>query len=417
MLKKRLQLFVIYSLGLFLIIGVFSAVIYFSVSFSENERIQQNLRADITKMLEVANRPGATVTDIQVYAIENHIYYAIWRPDVRMPVQKNLTALTWPAQSHYNRLEKIVAEDKYAEDEQIVYSMTLPFFFEGQQAQLQVINLTEQSNSMISNLTNVLVWGAIIVSMLGIGLGVMLTYLSMAPVIYAWNQQRSFVADASHELRTPLSIITLKSDQLIRHSKDSIYDHLEEINVIQQECRRMYKMVDDLLFLAKSDSGVIDLNITDFSADQLAQELKLLYDEFFETEDKVFLLDLHYHGYVLGDYEKIKQVCMIIIDNALRFTVAKNYIKLTIRLRGNRVHFEISNNGTPIKNEDLPFIFNRFYKSDTSRNKKNHKEGNGLGLSIAQEIMHAHQSKIRASLQQDSVTMFSFYLNKGKEKS
>jgi|GEM_PF-3535300 len=419
MVIKRFQLFGIYSLSLFSIIGIFSLAIYFSVSFSEEDRIANNLKNNINHMLQVDGVQVKTLDEIQTYAQENRIDYAIWFRGEQQPYKKTGLTLTWPSPTQYEKLEKIWAQRKYTGQEystpELVYSYAIPVWLNGKAAEIQIISSTKESNAMLTNLTSVLFFGSTVVSVLGIGLGIMLAFLNMMPIIRSWNQQRTFVADASHELRTPLSIITLKSDHLMTHSDDTVYDHIEEVAVIQQECRRMHKMVDDLLFLAKSDSGVVDIDMKDFSVEQLGHELKLLYDEFFEIEEKEFIVDLKYNGLVVGDYEKIKQVCMIIIDNGLRFTTEGNYIKLAVRARANRIYFDITNNGVPLKNEEIPFIFNRFYKSDASRNKSGNKEGNGLGLSIAQEIIHNHQSKIRAYVNNEC-TGFSFSLAKGKEK-
>lgn len=418
--NKRLQLFMVYSMGLISILTIFSVSIYFSVSISEETRITANMQTKLSGMLESDRYQVKSLDELQTYAYENKIDYAIWYPGQDSPYKKNSLFLTWTAPTSVDRLEKLWAQQQFTTDDQFklvpMYSYSISIRIDGKAAQLQIVESMEESNAMLSNLTNVLFFGTVVVSVLGTGLGIMLSYLNMLPIIHSWNQQRTFVADASHELRTPLSIITLKSDQLITHSSDTVYDHIEEVAVIQQECRRMHKMVDDLLFLAKSDSGVIDMQMADFSVKQLGNELKLLYDEFFEIEDKEFILDIQSDDMVVGDYEKIKQVCMIIIDNGLRFTTEGDYIKLSIKSRGNRVHFDITNNGVPLKAEEIPFIFNRFYKSDTSRNKSNEKEGNGLGLSIAQQIIISHQNRIRAYVQHD-ITGFNFSLAKARKNN
>jgi len=418
MLKKRLQLFLIYSFSLCAIISIFSAVIYVRVKMSEENIVYHNLKRQIDSLALDISADSVHLFDFQQIGIERSLLYAIWDEQTGRKIDTNFFVLSWdaPNRTQYDKLEKVWGTDKITHTRKLIYSVSTKVILSGRVVVLQIFVINDQIDTEVSDLKNVLISGSIIVSCLGIMLGLVLSYIGMKPIIASWRQQRTFVADASHELRTPLSIIMLKSEHLITNSHDSVDEHLEEIVVIQQECRRMYKMVDDLLFLAKSDSGVLELEMTDFSVGQLTDELQQLYDEFFELEDKRFWIDTAYKGKVTGDYEKIKQVCMIIIDNALRFTEAQDYIKFSTKLRANRVYFDITNNGTPIKNEDLPYIFHRFYKSDTSRNKKHSNDGHGLGLNIAQEIVHAHQSKIRAYVKDDKITGFYFYLNKGKEK-
>jgi len=416
MSKKRLQLFIIYSLGLCVIIAMFSAVIYDKVRASEALIIHNDLKRKSEFLMTKMNNNALNLLQFNQIANEESIWYVLW--DGANVIETNCNGLSWgpPQATEQQELEQMWGGNQ-GSCRANVFSVSRTVFLNGHPVTLQVVELSNEVDTEISELKSVLILGTMIVSILGIFLGIVLTYIGMKPIVASWKRQRTFVADASHELRTPLSIIMLKSEHLVTNSQDLVDDHLEEIVVIQQECRRMYKMVTDLLFLAKSDSGVLDLELTDFSVTKLTDELKLVYDEFFEIEEKQLLLDIEYSGNVNGDYEKIKQVCMIIIDNALRFTKAHDYVKISTKVRGPRVYFDIMNNGVPIKHEDLSRIFHRFYKSDTSRNKTHENEGHGLGLNIAQEILHAHQSRIKAYVKDGEITVFNFYLNKAKDKN
>jgi len=417
MSKKRLQLFIIYSFGLCAIISVFSFVIYDSVKLSEEQIIHNDLKRK-SEVLDTALASGETdPVSFDALATDKSIWYALWDTERETVIRSNCIGFSAPTPQvrEQQPLEKIWLSNQDS-CSRMIYSVSTRGTLNNQAVILQVFELSEQVNTEISDLKEVLIVGSIIVSVLGIILGIVLTYIGMKPIVASWKRQRTFVADASHELRTPLSIIMLKSEHLLKNSDDLSDTQIEEIAIILQECRRMDRLVNELLFLAKSDSGVLDLALTDFSVQQLTDELKLVYDEFFELEEKRFLFELEYTGNVNGDYDKIKQVCMIIIDNALRFTKEHNYVKFTTKLRGNKVHFDITNNGIPIKQEDLGQIFHRFYKSDASRNKSRENEGNGLGLNIAQEIIHAHQSRIKAYVKDEKITGFNFYLNKGKDR-
>ena len=411
---KRFQLFGLYSMSIILITSLFSIAIYLNVSITEQRRVGNELQSIAYKISNQAE--NLSLKEIEKTVLDNNITVSFWFEGEEQPQLFNKGNIsTVPRKPRkMNELESISVIEylQVLDQKQRVqyYSYATGWRVNDRKVTVQLLYNSHGTTLMLSNLTNILVLGTIGVSIVGIGLGVLLAYLNMIPVVEAWVQQRSFVADASHELRTPLSVITLKSDSLLKNSDDTIYDHIEDVAVIQQECRRMHKMVDSLLFLAKKDSGVVDLELTEFRVQQLLNDLKVIYVEFFEIEEKEFIIDNNYKEHVLGDYEKIKQACMIIIDNALRFTDEGNYVKISVEVKSGRVIFTISNNGKPLNPKEIPFIFERFYKGDESRSKESN-EGNGLGLSIAQEILTLHQSKIRAYVQND-ITHFSFSLQK-----
>ncbi|GBU10661.1 two-component sensor histidine kinase [Erysipelotrichaceae bacterium] len=418
MQEKRKQLFIIYSLSIIMVTAIFSLTIFYSVSFSEERRIEKTLQNNEALLLEKINL-GKTTAEIVSYIEENQIDVVLWwsvdKPQTFS--RTHLVDIQFPL--NFNELEKLYASSYMQLQgdplKMQVYSLATPVEIRGEKVVIQIVYNGFETATLLDSLMRILFFGTLMVSFSGIGLGIILAFLNMRPVIKSWNQQKAFVADASHELRTPLSIITLKSDQLLSHSEETIYEHIQEVAIIHQECRRMHKMVDDLLFLAKRDSGVVDIEMKNFSTHTLATELEALYSEFFQMADKKFEMTEKYSGEVLGDYQKIKQVCMIIIDNALKFTEKNQYIACNIEQKGNRFLFTISNNGIPLNQEEIPKIFDRFYKSDSSRNRDGEAKGNGLGLSIAKEILHLHQSKIRANITQ-GITSFSFSLLRVEQK-
>lgn len=414
MKQQQIKLFLIYSISIVLTIAAFSVAIFYSTSWNEQQRIEDAFIRDIQVLIS----SKATTEELNRYTDEQNIAYFIWNNNSGdLTVQRKNTNLSIEEIKpvNVNRIEQLTMKQQ-AIDQLIPSTVTLysySVYINGGLQILQIIKNGSDSINLLDNLANRLWIGSIIVSSLGIIFGVVLSQLNILPIMKAWKEQRAFVADASHELRTPLSIITLKSDALLAHSSDSINYHLEDIVMIQKECRRMQKMVNDLLFLAKTDSGVMGIELQAFELAQLMQELEILYSEFFAIEHKHLLFALAPQLIVIGDYEKIKQVCMIIIDNALRFTAERDYIKISAEHKNNKILITIANNGIPLDSKDIPFIFRRFYKSSTSRLKVNGQEGNGLGLSIAQEIMNLHQSKIKAVVVQEE-TQFSFMLAKGK---
>lgn len=200
-----------------------------------------------------------------------------------------------------------------------------------------------------------------------------------------YRQQSRFVSDASHELRTPIAVIRGYADMLDRWGKEdeSILD--ESIDAIKNESEHMQKLVEQLLFLARGDSGRNTLQIEEIKLDELMNEV---YEEskMIDTE--------HVYEYVgesvqlCGDVSMIKQCARILIDNAAKYTQKGDTITIRTGKKEDGVYFSVQDNGMGMNEADVSHIFERFYRSDEARGHKS--GGTGLGLSIAKWIVDRH---------------------------
>lgn len=200
-----------------------------------------------------------------------------------------------------------------------------------------------------------------------------------------YRQQSRFVSDASHELRTPIAVIRGYADMLDRWGKEdeSILD--ESIDAIKNESEHMQKLVEQLLFLARGDSGRNTLQMEEIKLDELMNEV---YEEskMIDTE--------HVYEYdgesvqMCGDVSMIKQCARILIDNAAKYTQKGDTITIRTGKREDGVYFSVQDNGIGMKEADVSHIFERFYRSDEARGHKS--GGTGLGLSIAKWIVDRH---------------------------
>ncbi len=207
----------------------------------------------------------------------------------------------------------------------------------------------------------------------------------------SFEQQNVFVSDASHELRTPISVIQGYANLLQRWGKEDQEVLDESIAAIKSEADYMKELVEKLLFLASADKKKQRLEISPVVLHELINEVlkeSQMIDSTHhissEVNDKIMLN---------GDRTLIKQALRIFIDNSLKFTPSGGTIKLNSFLRGNQAVISVEDNGIGIAAEDLPHIFNRFYKSDKSRIREG--GGAGLGLSIGKWIIEQHKGEIK----------------------
>ena len=204
-----------------------------------------------------------------------------------------------------------------------------------------------------------------------------------------FNTQRRFLADVGHELRTPLTVIRGNVDLMRRMNTVD----LESMESIQNEVDRLTRLVGDLLLLAQAESGKLPLNIQLVEVDTLL--LEVMHQMRVLTHDKLKLkLGEIDQVLVCGDQDRLKQVFVNLIGNAIQYTPAGGEVVVSIGKSGDRGRIVISDSGPGIQPEDLPHIFERFYRGEKSRTRQRDGKGYGLGLSIAYWIVRNHGGQI-----------------------
>lgn len=207
----------------------------------------------------------------------------------------------------------------------------------------------------------------------------------------SYNSQKQFVSDASHELRTPIAVLQGYINMLKRWGK-SDPDVLEEgINAIAQETESMKELVESLLFLARHDKKTLMMEMEPFDALDVLTELHR--EAAMVTPEDTFILAPAVSCPMEGDRSMVKQVMRILCDNAVKYTPKGGIVTLGIERRPGWVTLSVQDNGPGISQEDLPKIFERFYRADAARRSEG--GGHGLGLSIARIIVMAHGGKLR----------------------
>ena len=207
----------------------------------------------------------------------------------------------------------------------------------------------------------------------------------------SYQQQARFVSDASHELRTPIAVIQGYADMLNRWGKqdEKILD--ESITAIQSEANYMNHLVEQLLFLARGDTGRNQLHFETVQLDELIKEV--YEDSLLIDQSHDWRIDVQPGVICTGDHDALKQCIRVLVDNAMKYTPDKGIIILrTLNTREDEPRIIIQDSGIGISAEDAPNIFDRFYRSDPARNRQS--GGTGLGLSIAHWIAERHGGHI-----------------------
>ena len=207
----------------------------------------------------------------------------------------------------------------------------------------------------------------------------------------SYESQKQFVSDASHELRTPIAVIQGYADMLNRWGKEDPQILQEGIDAISLEAKTMKDLVQDLLFLARHDKKTLMMEMSVFEPLELLMEMKKEAEMVYPQDQ--FVLEPAEHVQIKADRNMVKQVMRILMDNAIKYTPSGGTITMGIQKGSHGAILTMQDTGDGIAPEDLPHIFDRFYRADKAR--KAESGGHGLGLSIARIIVVAHGGKIR----------------------
>ena len=220
------------------------------------------------------------------------------------------------------------------------------------------------------------------------------------------EQQNRFVSDASHELRTPVSVIQGYANLLARWGKDDRKVLEESVAALQSEAENMNHLIEELLFLAREDSGALRLKHEEFRLSEVISEV--IYETSLIDSTHQFLHEKKEEFTIMADRKLLKEAVRILMDNSIKYTPAGGIIRLNCYLKNRRAVISLEDNGIGISREDLPNIFTRFYRADKSRAKG--AGGTGLGLTIAKLIIDAHHGKINVWSEINKGTIFRIEL-------
>jgi signal transduction histidine kinase len=245
----------------------------------------------------------------------------------------------------------------------------------------------------IRTLLLVLVGGGALGLLLTVWAAWFLSGRALVPIQAAFRRQQEFVADASHELRTPLTVLRSAADLLSRHTEDRLADHADLLEDIRAEIGRMQLLSQDLLTLARSDHGQLQLLTAPISLEVIASDVMRRVMPLAASRGQILTLNAdRSKATVEADPDRFQQVLFILMDNAIKYTPDGGRVDVAVRVERESAVVEVADSGRGIAAEHLPRLFDRFYRGDAARSRST--GGAGLGLAIAKALVDAHQGEL-----------------------
>lgn len=222
------------------------------------------------------------------------------------------------------------------------------------------------------------------------------------------NLQKDLMANVSHDLKTPLTMVKSYAEMIRDLSGDIPEKRNAHLQVIIDESDRLNKLVNDILTLSAVQAGTLELNVQKFSIKDLVSTLLQPYELLEQNEGYHIVFNCRQDVEVIGDPERIKQVVSNLLTNAIKYCGSDKEIYINIKHWGKRVHCEIVDHGQGIKADELPYVWERYYKSSTNHVRAT--KGSGIGLSIVKEILLAHNARFGVESKVGKGTTFWFEL-------
>jgi signal transduction histidine kinase len=229
-----------------------------------------------------------------------------------------------------------------------------------------------------------------------------MTNRSIIPIRETFDKQKRFISDASHELKTPLTVINANVDVLL--SQNTNKEDKKWLTYIQNEVVRMNKLTHNLLYLANVSNEEVQFVKSNINISAEVESSLLSVEALAYEKDIELKYTIEPNTYVTYNLEQFTQILMILLDNAIKYTPNKGVIDVSLTKTNNYVYFTINNTGNGIKEDDIPQLFDRFYKVDESR--QNTSQSYGLGLSILKAICDNNNTKITVSSEVGAYTKF-----------
>lgn len=435
-LKDKLVKHVIYNIIgftiIFVIFGIFiflmvRNITYRNAKFALNESKNQILQLDEEKINFILS-PTFSNTYTRKDWIQNAIRQYQEEVLVRKVVNPNITVIIRNTEKEIlnigdlGRLSNYINEIPFNEknldkiydiilDGKYNYKI-LDFFYDRIDGQddryIQLLINIDSEKNLVDNYFLIISSSVFIGIILSIIASYVLSVKTLKPLKDNLERQMEFVQNVSHELRTPLTIIQAKQELLLQEPNKKVIDKSEDIILTLNETKRLSKMIKDLMLLSRADSNRINLQKENINIDEFIKNLVTPYSEIAEFENKKINLNLKYNMDIEIDSSKIYQLIIILLDNAIKYTEDGDIIEIRTELKENKCVIEVADTGIGVSDEGLKRIFERFYRENKDRNRET--GGSGLGLSIANYIVTAHNGTIKASHNKPKGTVFTIKL-------
>ena len=254
------------------------------------------------------------------------------------------------------------------------------------------INIQGEIDSRTSFMRAYVTCAVIMVAISGVA-AVYMSKKTLSPLKDFVQKQVDFVSDASHELRTPLAVVQSKIENILASPDMKVMDVSEELAVSLSEINRLNKLANELLTLARNDKNTIDVNLELCNINELVKKISEPFKEIMEIHNREFEYSAS-ECYARVDKDKLKQILIILLDNAIKYSNEGDKITIFVYSLSNEVCIEVVDTGVGMSDEAIKHVFERFYREDKARSRET--GGTGLGLSIASTLVNLHKGSIRA---------------------
>jgi signal transduction histidine kinase len=402
LVRLRLRLTLWYVLTFSLILILLGVGLFFSVGYQFSRQLDDSLRSATLELvraarireMEASSAHGHVVDAVDELNIPDRTLYLL---DLDGNPIKPAAAERWITSAARTAGRNTTGEtsvDRETPDDRTLRLHALRFTLKSGQPLVAVavadrVELEDRYADLIAAFA-----GAALAAVLLVAAGgFILVRKSTEPIEKSVLFMRRFMADAAHELRTPITVLRTRAEVALQQSREPA-SYVSALSAIEAEARRLGSIVDSLLVLARADAGDRPLTSERFFLDDLAldaagaarivatqKNVELTVEEFEEAP-------------VDGDPELVRQLMMILLDNAVKFTDSGGAVRVRVAMHNGAPTFVVQDTGVGIRSDDLPRVFERFFRGDIAQARTH---GAGLGLSIASWIASAHGADISLS--------------------
>lgn len=397
-LRLRLTIWYVATFGLIILLlgvglfGVISHQLSQQLDDSLKSATLELVRAARIREMEAAGARGRVIDAVDELNIPDRILYLL---DIKGTPIKPAKVDSWIRQAAKDagRIGQITIQNELPEDKTLrLHALRFKLASGHQLVAVAVADQVELEDKYADLITAFVVIAFAALFLVAAG-GFFLVRKSTAPIERSIQFMRRFMADAAHELRTPITILRTRAEIALQQPREAA-NYVSALRGVEAEARRLGGIVDSLLVLARADAGEQQIDTARIFLDDIAVDAAGAAQIVARQKNVQVTVDQFEEAPVEGDPTLIRQLIMIVLDNAVKFTDAGGQVHVRVSMHEGAPTFAVEDTGIGIKQEELSRVFQRFFRGETARSRT---DGAGLGLSIASWIAREHGADISLS--------------------